>query len=296
MREVGASTAFASAAAAALASAAAAAAITSARAAPAARLAVHGAVLRVDAALPGVGLLTLPADLEREGALRASGLLGLFLARGHPGVLLHRHLARQAFAPERLAASPGMGLALLHERALVGGFLVLARFQTWMRRRRPLAVRIVARGWGALPSNGPRRHLALGRVRVRAVVADGVILAHGHRRVRPRRRPADQIDAPVRLAALPGDLLRRVGALVHQLEGAVIGEVLAFAHVLPGLGVSVHERQESARAVIVPRRLGLQLQEACCWARGIVTSLTFARRRGVRGSKRKSNPNSELHR
>merc|ERR1719352_1042913 len=236
-----ASTAFASAAAAALASAAAAAvaaaaaaAITSARTASAARLAVHGPVLRVDAALPGVGLLTLPADLDREGALRASGLLvagflrrvrlprraagqapalvplralpgdglllapadlhrerarrliGLLLARGHPGVLLHRHLARQAFAPERLAADPGVGLAVLHERALVGVLLVLARFHPRMRRRRLLAVRIVARGCGALPSNGPRRHLALGRVRVRAVVADGVILAHGHRRVGPR--------------------------------------------------------------------------------------------------------------
>merc|ERR1719271_1548367 len=218
MRAVGASTAFASAAAAALASAAAAAvtaaaaaAITSARTASAARLAVHGPVLRVDAALPGVGLLTLPADLHRERALR---LVGLLLARGHPGVLLHRHLARQAVAPERLAADPGMGLALLDEGARVGVLLVLARFHPRMRRRRLLAVRIVARGCGALPSNGPRRHLALGRVRVRAVVADGVILAHGHRRVGPRRRPADQIDAPVRLAALPGDLLRRVGALV----------------------------------------------------------------------------------
>ena len=45
-----------------------------------------------------------------------------------PGVLLHRHLARQAFAPERLAADPGVGLAVLHERALVGVLLVLARF------------------------------------------------------------------------------------------------------------------------------------------------------------------------
>merc|ERR1719399_1533615 len=275
MREVGASTAFASAAAAALASAAAAAV------AAAARLAVHGPVFRVDAALPGVGLLTLPADLEREGALRAGGLLvagflrrvrlprraagqapalvplralpgdglllapadlhrerarrlvGLLLARGHPGMLLHRHLARQAFAPERLAADPCMGLAVLHERALVGGRLVLARVHPRMRRRRLLAVRIVARGWGALPSNGPRRHLPAGRVRVRAVGPDFLVLAHSHRRVGLRRRPADQIDAPVRLAALPGDLLRRVGAPVHQLEGAVIGEVLAFAHVLP---------------------------------------------------------------
>merc|ERR1719421_2488917 len=247
MREVGASTAFASAAAAALASAAAAAAITSARAAPAARLAVHGAVLRVDAALPGVGLLTLPADLEREGALRASGLLVAgFLRR----VRLPRRAAGQAPALVPLRALPGDGLLLA-------------------------------------PAD-------LHRERARRLV--GLLLARGHPGMLLHRHLARQAFAPERLAALPGDLLRRVGAPVHQLEGAVIGEVLAFAHVLPRLGVSVHERQKRARAVVVPRRLGLQLQEACCWARGIVTSLTFARRRGVRGSKRKSNPNSELHR